>query len=161
MISTAYHQQCETLCFAWRNDTPRLRALRFVGAEKRNGFGLISGSVAKGGASPGTLREALPAPGPKSFFEPVRGASDRACGRDSKEGKKLREGAITPLESLGRVNLCAPHSRFITARSLRWVRPRPRHGRLRARGRPSRSARAPRDPRPSPGVRPALASARH
>jgi hypothetical protein len=89
MISTAYHQQCETLCFAWRNDTPRLRALRFVGAEKRNGFGLISGSVAKGGASPGTLGEALPARGPKSFFEPVRGASDRGLWSRSEGGQKV------------------------------------------------------------------------
>jgi hypothetical protein len=51
--------------------------------------------------------------------------------------------------------------RFITARSLRWVRPPPAPGRLQDRGHPSRSARAPKGLRPSPGVRPARASARH
>jgi hypothetical protein len=87
---------------------PRLRALRFVGAEKRNGFGLISGSVAKGGASPGTLGEALPLADQNRSSSRFAEPQTEAGGRDSKEGKKLREGAITPLESLGRVNLCAP-----------------------------------------------------
>ena len=82
------------------------------------------------------------------------GASDRGhappcAGRcrgrrrlGSSRRKKLREGGVKPLKELARANLCAC-SRPIPDQGSRPVRPRPAPGRLRARGRPSRSARAP------------------
>ena len=56
--------------------------------------------------------------------------------------EKLRKGGAKPLKSLARANLCV-RSRPIPDQGSRQDPPRPAPGRLRAPGRPSRSARAP------------------
>jgi hypothetical protein len=164
-------------------------ALRSDGEAKRTWIRLVKGPRASGareawrrwrplGAFWTLLRDAMRgiAPQDEGLEAPRLRSLRQATGRLSRplaaaqsevprraaQSRKSCAKAQLSAWNRSRAQTCArPHSRdFTTGRSSRWVRPRPAPCRLRAQGRPSRSARAPRGLRPSPVVRPAQASAR-
>jgi hypothetical protein len=89
MISTAYHQQCETLCFAWRNDTPAFAGVAFRRGGKAKWIRPHLGQRRQRWRVSRDARRGASARGPKSFFEPVRGASDRGRWSRFEGGQKV------------------------------------------------------------------------
>jgi len=173
VMSTTCHERCETFRFAWQNDTPAFAGFAFRrrwenemdlasirprperprqrGAPRRSDGIRVS---ARG------IRKTLPSTSLRAGFRGHFAAPQTNPWRDPKPQKVARKRSQAP-EIVGSRNFVRAPVRAFTARSWRWGRPRPAPGRLRAQGRPSRSARGSRDLRPSPGVRPARASARH
>ncbi len=184
MISTSYPHGCETFRFAWRNAGFVWLVLGVAAARNEMVLFASDPALTRGSHHSSGLRRGRPAhlapqetPPKAASLEGRRrlpladakaglrgrfvGASERGLWCATQEAQKVAQGSSQAIGIVRARNFVRAPVRAVTGRSWRSVRPRPAPGRLRARGRPSRSARAPRGLRPSPVVRPARASGRH